>query len=457
MPWADILHVTLALAVLTLATMEGYRWHLRRRERNNPPCQPGPLEFGLPETKEPSNAIREYCRHPSNFIQADHVELLTDGQQAYPAMLKEIQDATQSVDLETYILADDETGRKFQQALMAAARGGARVRVIYDWIGSISLSSAFVQEMLDAGVLVGVYHPLVLLRPSWAINRRNHRKMLIVDHDVGFIGGLNISDDYAGLEEGGKGWRDTHVMIHGFRIAAQMEAIFEQDWRRCTSFKESARRSDRLSSGIRRRIAGALRRRRDYQRHAPRLPQPEALAVKILSNQEFRFRRRIRRAYLHAIRNARHYIFIENAYFIPERSIRRELYRAVDRGVVVAVVLAEHSDVQVAHFASRHLYEEMLRHGVRLFEWPRGMMHAKTAVIDDAWAIVGSYNFDHRSLRHQLEAAAVIVDRQFAAALRRQTEADIRQCSELTQHQHRLRPWHHEVAEAFCYLLRKWL
>ena len=143
------------------------------------------------------------------------------------------------------------------------------------------------------------------------------------------------------------------------------------------------------------------------------------MRVRVLGNAAFRPRFRIRRAYLHAIRHAQRYILIENAYFIPDAGVRRALASAVKRGVVVAVAVARQSDVRVVAYASRSLYGTLLDSGVRLFEWQRGMLHAKTAVIDDAWSVVGSYNFDQRSLMHQLEAVAVIADPKFAGAVSR--------------------------------------
>jgi len=179
--------------------------------------------------------------------------------------------------------------------------------------------------------------------------------------------------------------------------------------------------------------------------------------VKIVGNEEFRYRRRIHRTYFHAIRQARHYILLENAYFIPTRAVRAALAKAIRRGVLVAAVLNYASDVAACTYASRKLYSELLHAGVRIFEWPVGILHAKTAVIDEAWSIVGSYNFDHRSLVHSLEAAAVIANHDFAERLREQTLADISQCREITLEGHQRRSWRNKVLEWFFYQFRHWL
>jgi cardiolipin synthase len=181
------------------------------------------------------------------------------------------------------------------------------------------------------------------------------------------------------------------------------------------------------------------------------------VAVRIIGNREFRRRQDIRRAYLYAIQNAQRYVLIENAYFIPDRRVRRALARAAARRALVAVVLSRNSDVTTAAYASRSLYSELLASGVRLFEWPLGMMHAKTAVIDDAWATVGSYNFDHRSLLHQLESVAVVADPVFARRLRDQMFADLAKCREITLMEHESRPWRQMLLESAAYLVRRWL
>jgi len=166
---------------------------------------------------------------------------------------------------------------------------------------------------------------------------------------------------------------------------------------------------------------------------------------------------RLRRAYIHAIKNARRYILIENAYFIPDRGIRRALRNAVRRGVVVGVVVAMYSDVKIAAMASRALYGELLSNGVRLFEYPKTMLHAKTAVIDDEWSMVSSYNLDHRSLLHNLEAGVLLLDAAFARALRNQVLIDISHCREVTLQFHKARPWNEALLESAAYQARYWL
>ena len=447
--------VILAALSYPLTVIAVWAWRSRQRKRLAGKDAVAPTApFALRAREHPPRStqlvIERYAREAAQFIRADRIKLLVDGREAFPEMLAAIAAAARSVDLETYILRSDRTGERFADALAAAAARGVPVRLLYDAVGSLGLSSAFVQRLLGAGVQVSVYHPLLLSRPGWAINRRDHRKILVVDGAVSFTGGLNIASEYAAIEDGGGGWRDTHLRLDGAAVAAELAALFEHVWRRAKPVP-GASAAQPVSLRPSKPPAGPPPPRgRDSRTFG-------GVAVHVISNQELRLRRRIRRAYLHAIHRAEYYILIENAYFIPDRGIRRALYRAVGRGVQVAVGVARHSDVEIAGRASRALYSELLLSGVRLFEWPAAMLHAKTAVIDDSWALVGTYNFDHRSLFHNLEVVVVAADAAFARRLREQTLADIARCQELTLQQHASRPWHEILLDAAAYQVRYWL
>ncbi len=398
--------------------------------------------------------VRRYGRRDMRFVSAESVRLLVDASEAYPEMLGAIEAAVEHVELETYILRDDATGRAFQQALIRAASRGVNVHLLYDWVGSLALPGRFVHELTDAGVAVSVYHPLVWRRPVWAINKRDHRKMLVVDNTASFTGGLNIGDEYQGVSDGGQGWRDTHIRLDGPEVAAEMLALFGHAWRRATPYAKTLTRSKRLKSKIRRRMEALSRRKGRAAAHPHRAA---GIPVSIVGNEGRHHRRGIHRAYLRAICGAQRYVLIENAYFIPSRPVRRALVKAARRGVFVGIVVGERSDVPITAHAMRWLYDQLLAGGVRLFEWPVSVMHAKTAVIDDAWLIVGSYNFDHRSLLHNLECVAVVSDADVAVHLRDQTLADIARCREIVLATHRKRPWLSKAMQYVAYLLRHWL
>ncbi|MGO8703039.1 MAG: DUF2062 domain-containing protein [Candidatus Brocadiia bacterium] len=451
--------VSYPLAVIAVWTWRARRRSLRRT-RGRKKEAPRPLE--LPgenaPAQPPAAALARYARTPQEFECAGRVRLLVDGGEAFPEMLAAIEGARRTVDLETYMIRADGTGTRFRDALAAAAGRGVRVRLLYDYIGSLGLPDRFVQPLIQAGVAVAVYHPLVITRPSWAVSRRDHRKNMVVDGQVSFLGGMNIADEYNAPPESG-GWRDTQLRLEGRAPAERIGELFEYGWLSAAPYGKSWPAGRRLAGDVRRRLGlplgpGARRRGREV---SDEIWERGGVAVQIVGNWEFRHRQDIRRAYLHAFHNAQRYILIENAYFIPDRGVRRALAHAAGRGVVVAVILSKNSDVTTAAYASRSLYSELLASGVRLFEWPFSMMHAKTAAIDDAWATVGSYNFDHRSLLHQLESVAVVADGAFTRRLRDQMLADLAKCRELTLIEHESRPWRQMLMESAAYLVRRWL
>jgi cardiolipin synthase len=456
--------LTAAAISYPLAVIAVWTWRARRRSvrliRIHKKEAASPLELPGRDAPPPApaEALARYARAPQEFECAERVRLLVDGGEAYPEMLAAIEGARQTVDLETYMIRADRAGTRFRDALAGAAGRGAHVRLLYDYIGSLGLPDRFVRPLIRAGVAVAVYHPLVITRPSWAMNRRDHRKNLVVDGQVAFTGGLNIADEYDAPPELG-GWRDTHLRIEGAAPAGRIEELFEYGWQLAAPYGERGPAARQLASGMRRRLGRPLgpgARRRGLE-VSDALWARGGVAVRIIGNREFRRRQDIRRAYLYAIQNAQRYVLIENAYFIPDRRVRRALARAAARRALVAVVLSRNSDVTTAAYASRSLYSELLASGVRLFEWPLGMMHAKTAVIDDAWATVGSYNFDHRSLLHQLESVAVVADPVFARRLRDQMFADLAKCREITLMEHESRPWRQMLLESAAYLVRRWL
>ncbi len=451
----------LAFSGYILSLIGVRRWREQRADRIPDWAGKPPLELSTSALKRLSDQeiIRSYGISSSAFHNTQTVKLLIDGKQAYPEMLAAMDQAQATIDLETYILRADKSGKQFSDALLRAAKRGVKTRLLFDYIGALELPSAYVKTLVEGGVDVAVYHPLRILRPLWILNRRDHRKILVVDSSVSFTGGLNISDANAAVEQGGAGWRDTHVRIDDARVARELLDLFEEAWSKAKDFPRRKPLAD-VSGGnlddLQETIIGS-----EAAAGAFPLAEPPAhikgVATQVVGNREFRQRLAIRRAYLHAIKQASHYILIENAYFIPDRGIRRALFQAVRRGVQVAVVVARHSDVAIAAQAGRYLYGDLLREGVRLFEWPVGMMHAKTAVIDDAWSVVGSYNLNNRSLFHDLEAVAIFADAEFSRHLRLQIMADIERCQEVTMRDFENRSWMQRIKESLAHSLRYWL
>lgn len=365
-------------------------------------------------------------------VGAHRVALLKDGGQTFPAMLEAIAAARSTICLETYILASDRTATLFAQALAERARVGVEVNVLYDAWGS-SVSDDYLAYLHGAGVRTLAYHPLRFFSREGRsrLARRDHRKALVVDSRVGFTGGINISDDYAAVEDGGKGWRDTHIRLEG-PAARELEYFFRTTWQRA----HGAPLDDRRYGG-------------DGRRADP--------FVSVASSHLRRARTSIRDAYHEAIRSAQGRVWITNAYFLPQIRFIRDLTEAAKRGVDVRVMVGGTTDVRAVLYASRSIYEHLLAAGVRMFEWEGRVLHAKTAVVDGRWATVGSSNLDAQSLRQNLEVNAILRDAPFAAAMERMFEEDLAFCQEIVAERWHKRPAWVRAASWGAYLFRSWL
>jgi cardiolipin synthase len=297
-----------------------------------------------------------------------HLTLLDGGAQAYPRMLEAIESARRRVYLEVYTFEREGVGSRFLAALAAAAQRGVEVKVIVDGWGSMGESGAITSTLKAAGAKVRVYNPLSSLFTGRAW--RNHRKILLVDDRVAFIGGINIGDDYMGVD-GEPGWADLVVELQG-DICAQLGA--------------------KLQAG------------RVELRVGP---------VQILLSG-FGGGRRLRQRYLDAIAQAKDQVVLAHAYFLPDRGFMRALNRAAKRGVAVHLLMAGRSDVPFARAATMRLYRAFLRAGVHIHEWTASTLHAKAAVVDGRRLLVGSFNLDPLSLVN-LETLVDVADRGVAA------------------------------------------
>ena len=348
--------------------------------------------------------LARYARSPLRWRTHCEVEVLRAGAETFPAMLAAIGSAQESISFETYILAADHTGDRFKAALIERARAGVKVRLIYDAVGSFGLSDAWVDEMREAGCEVIDFNPIAPWRRKFRLSHRDHRKVIVVDNIVAFTGGLNISDDYAPVADGGVGWHDMHCRVTG-PIVHDLARMFRRTWLRCggTHFPPVPPASTAPSGR-----GGAF--------------------VRLLDNTMRRQRGNTRRAYLHVIRTARKAVLIQNAYFLPDRGLRRALTRAAMRGVDVRVIVPGSSDVRVIQWASLYVLRGLSRYGVRILQWRGPMMHAKTAAIDGTWSTIGSYNFDAQSRFSNLEVTVEILDTNVGQELVRNFEQSVANC-----------------------------
>jgi cardiolipin synthase len=375
------------------------------------------------------------------LVRGNRITLLHDGAASLPAMLEAIESAEREILFEMYWFGSDRTGRRFADALSAKARAGVRVAVIYDAVGSIEADGEMFDAMREAGCDVRQYNPIAPWRHRFNIglvNNRDHRKIIVVDRAVGFTGGVNAADLWAPEAEGGEGWRDDMIRIEG-PAALQMREVFLHTWRELGG-----------------EGGGPTPTADELRKAGARIPEQGA-PVRVLANHYRAERAAIRRTYLREIRRAESHIYITNSYFVPDRVVRRALAAAVERDVEVSVLLPGDSDVPAVYFAGRRLYAWLMARGIRLYEWKGTVLHAKTAVIDDRWCTVGTYNLDYRSWRTNLEVNVAVEDEGVAAAMADRFRADVDRSIRIDPHDWAFRPVSERLLEHFFYLFRKLL
>lgn len=346
----------------------------------------------------------------SLWVPGNRITLLENGEGYYPSVFDAIAAAEHEVLLETFILFDDKVGRELQQALLRAAGRGAEVHVLIDGWGSPDLPPSFTQPLLDAGVKLRSFEPAQRLFGA-RINmlRRMHRKLVVVDQRLAFVGGINYSIDHL-VEYGPLGKQDYAVEIEG-PLVGQIHAF-------CRASLEAPQ--PRRDLWLQRWRAMRGKDRGQGERGAAAAHGGTRAAFVTRDNRGNRSD--IERNYLAAVRSARKRILIANAYFFPGYRLLRDLRRAARRGVQVDLILQDQVDMPWAQRASKLLYGYLMRAGVRVYEYSERPLHAKVAVIDDDWATVGSSNLDPTSLSLNLEANVFVRDETFARQLRERLE-----------------------------------
>jgi cardiolipin synthase len=367
---------------------------------------------------------------PTFRVGSDEVALLRDGSQAFPAMLSAIATAQREVLLEMYWIGDDLCGHRFLDALVARAKDGVRVRVVYDAVGSIGLPDEFFEPLRRHGGEVLVWHALSPVRTAFSLDNletRDHRKLLVVDGRVAFTGGINLAAPWLAKDDGGGGWRDDVIMVRG-PCAGELRSLFYDTWRK----KPFAI----VPSDVK------------------PLPKRRSRPVWVLANL-FRRRRNIRREYLVRIANAKKSVDIANSYFIPNRSVRGALFRAAARGVRVRVLVPAQSDVPVVQQAVEALFEMLLTNGVEIYAMNARILHAKTAIIDGQFTMIGSYNLDSRSWLKNLEANIAVEDEAFAQYVRNWFDQDCELGTRIDLEEWRKRPVTKRIFEWSSFALRR--
>jgi cardiolipin synthase len=374
------------------------------------------------------------------LVAGNRVQLLLDGPMTFSAMFAAMRHARHSIHVETFILSDDEVGRKFADILIERRRAGVEVRMVVDAIGAWGADTVFLDRMRRAGIEISIYHPLDDVH-LWRINTRHHRKLLIVDGRIAFIGGINICKVYARdsfrdpnrIRSANEAWRDTDVKVQGPAVT-YLQELFVSFW---AGLHETAP------------LSGPP--------YFPALPEQGHTLVRVADSIAVKNAHAIYRLYIAAFRHARKTIWITQGYFSPDDTFLEALKRASRRGVDVRILLPGLTDSWLTISSSRAHYEELLKAGVRIFERKDVLQHAKTAVIDGMWSIVGSTNLDNRSFMHDNEADVIMWGRDFGAMMQVLFLYDQGDNQEITLSQWRKRPIYMHFLESLATLFNYWL
>jgi len=383
----------------------------------------------------------------SPLTTGNQVLLLQDGPATYQAMFAAIDAAEDHINLETYILDDDEVGQRFAQALMAKQARGVQVNLMHDSAGTFGTPAAFFAQLVASGIRVHEFNPInpLAARESWQWNQRNHRKLLIVDGRTAFLGGINISSVYSGgsFKRGSQGapkdsaaagpaWRDTHLQLQG-TVVAELQKLFIAAWEK--------QKGPPLAS----------------KNYFPPLQVAGRQVVRAIGSSPEEPFSLIYVTLLSAIGSAETSVRITNAYFVPDPQLLAALEAAAARGVDVSLILPGQTDSWLTFHAGRRNYERLLRAGVKVYERRGAILHSKTALIDGVWATVGSTNLDWRSFLHNHELNAVVLGAEFGSQLQAMFERDLAASNPITLEQWRHRSLDLRVKELFARLWEYWL
>lgn len=339
------------------------------------------------------------ARSPISFN--SETRILTNGEETFGTLLLELRQAQHHIHMEYYIFRADHIGTRIQQILIEKARAGVAVRFMYDAVGSMQLSKAFLKELSDAGVQVAAYGNSTSFFSS-RVNYRNHRKIVVIDGDVGFMGGLNVGDEYLSRSKTYGFWRDTHMLLRGEAVRT-MQIIFLQDWMHTTG--EKILEQDYLSPQLRFTAGDG--------------------AVQIIASGPDNERRALKNIFFSMITSAEKSVWIASPYFIPDEDILTALRVAAMSGLDVRLLFPAKPDKWLPFLASHSYFPALLESGVKIYEYEKGFIHSKLLITDGEIATIGTANMDMRSFHLNFEVNALLLQTESVSRIVADFERDL--------------------------------
>ncbi|WP_139995982.1 cardiolipin synthase [Paenibacillus paridis] len=365
---------------------------------------------------------------PFPITRRNKVKVLTNGHDTYEAILEQLEQASHHIHMDYYTIRADEIGNRFLEVLTRKAREGVEVRVVYDGIGSLSLSQAYIAELNHAGVKTSCFLPPRLAFYDRRLNYRNHRKIVVVDGRVGFIGGINIGDEYVGKDPKLGFWRDTHLRLEGDSVY-YLQELFMNDW------------------------AFAAKEELGGKAYMPPHTCDGEERVLIVSSKPGKHDQKIAEVMFAAITGASSRIFITTPYFIPDASLLMGLRTAALSGVDVRLIIPGLGDSKLVLLATLSYVQDLLEAGAKVYRYQKGFVHAKVMIIDHMLASVGTANVDMRSLYCNFELNAVLFDERTINRLEADFMEDLQHSDQLELTAFRQRPNRQKWAESLLHML----
>lgn len=369
----------------------------------------GTFKFKDPALALYSDMILFHNRISESFYsQNNELTIFTDGTKKFEDLMMEINKAKNHIHILYYILQNDDLGNRFLALLAQKARAGVEVRLLLDHVGARSLTKGHIRALKASGCEVAFFFPSKLKYFNFKSNYRNHRKIVVIDGTIGYVGGFNIGDEYLGLKKKFGFWRDTHLKILGDSVIS-LQLRFFLDWR------SASKKLLEIST--------------QYVKESASKGQA---GVQIVSSGPDSIYEQIKQGYIKMINSAKKYIYLQTPYFIPDESISEALKIAAASGVDVRIMIPSISDHLFVHWATYSHIAELLPYGVKVYTFNNGFLHAKSIVVDDILSSVGTCNFDIRSFKLNFEVNAFIYDQKNSQMLKEVFELDLNYCNEVT-------------------------
>lgn len=384
-------------------------------------------DYKLPKKLDQKRHLMNLLLNNSNAIitNDNEVTILKNGTEKFPAIFTAIENAKHHIHLEYYIIDDDELGNQLRELLIKKARQGMEVRLIYDDVGSWKLKRKFLNPMRDAGIKMDCFMKVRFPNLTSKANYRNHRKIIVVDGEIAFTGGLNIADRYLyGTKKLGN-WRDTHVKLVG-GAATALQIVFMADWYFV---------SKEVLQG---------------EAYFKPFRSGEGAVVQVCASTSDSDWESIRQAFFSAIATATEHVYISSPYLLPTHDILSAMKTAALGGIDVRILLPGNSDAHTAKWATESYVKELLEAGVKIYFYKGGFTHSKLLIADHMFSSVGTANMDFRSLETNFEVNAMLYDQKVAKDLIQNFNEDLSQSEQIDLEKWMQRPWHRKAKESFA-------